>query len=155
MEHYQELETIDIAAYRPQEFECERASNSYLMSVVTIMVGAPLPIINLLATVFFYFGNRRSTPYVKWHCTQALLSQFTIFLMNSVAFTWTLSIVFEYRSITDSYIAYIITVLCFNVFEFIITVHAAIMVRKGKHQEWWLWGPLTNMLNGKRIPVNN
>lgn len=155
MEHNEDVapQEIDIANYQPNDYERERASNSYLMSVVAIMIGTPLPIVNMLATLFFYLANRKSTPYVRWHCTQALLSQITVFVMNAAAFTWTMRIIFGSLYINDNYIAYIITVLCFNIFEFIITVIAAIRVRKGKHMEWWFWGALTNQLSGKGIPV--
>lgn len=156
MEHNQAVSAtlVDIADYKPNDYECERASNSYLMSVVAIIIGTPLPIVNLLATFFFYLGNRRSTPFVRWHCTQALLSQLTIFIMNTVAFAWTLRILFGGLYLNDDYIAYILTVIGFNIFEFIITVIAAIRLRKGKHTEWWMWGELTNELMGNHIPVN-
>jgi uncharacterized Tic20 family protein len=147
-------EYTDIALYKPNEYERERASNSYLMSVVAIMVGAPLPIVNMLATLFFYIGNRKSTPYVKWHCMQALLSQLTVFIMNAVAFTWTLRIIFGSLTLSDNYIGYIITVVVFNIIEFAITVNAAINVRKGHHVEWPLWGTLTNEILGNQLPVN-
>ncbi|CEN37552.1 conserved hypothetical protein [Capnocytophaga canimorsus] len=39
--------------YRVTENEKERASNGYLMSVIAIIAGMPLPIINVLATLFF------------------------------------------------------------------------------------------------------
>ena len=51
----------EIFAYKPTEAEAEKASNSYLMSLIAIMVGFPLPIINLMATLFFYIANRKST----------------------------------------------------------------------------------------------
>ena len=78
--------------YTPQEHELETASNGYLMSLLVIMVGLPFPIVNLIATVVFYFGNRRSTYFVRWHCTQALVSQFPLFLTNSCLFWWTVRI---------------------------------------------------------------
>ena len=131
-------------SYIPDDYECERASNSYLMSVVAVIVGLPLPIINLIATGIFYLNNRKGTYFVRWHCTQALLSQVLVVLMNSFGFYWTLSIIFRDTIVDNSYIAYIITVLSFNVIEFIMTVHAASATRKGKHIEWWLFGPLTN-----------
>ena len=40
-------------AYEPSEHEAEKASNSYLMSLIAIIAGLPLPIINLLATLIF------------------------------------------------------------------------------------------------------
>ena len=135
-----------IRSYIPREDECEKASNGYLMSVMVIMVGMPLPIINLLASVIFYLANRRSTYYVRWHCVQAMVSQFTIFIMNSVGFSWTLHILLGSGHITNSYIGYLITIVVFNVAELNANIIAAIKVRKGIHSEWWFWGPLTTIL---------
>lgn len=39
--------------YQPTDHESEKASNSYLMSLVALVAGLPLPIINLIATFFF------------------------------------------------------------------------------------------------------
>lgn len=135
-----------ITDYQPNDYESEKASNGYLMSVVAVMVGLPLPIINLAATGFFYLGNRRGTYYVRWHCTQALLSQVFIVAVNSVGLSWTLSIVFGDQSLTNDYIAYIITLVIFNVAEFIMNIAAAIQTRKGKMVYLWLFGPLTDLL---------
>lgn len=150
----QQIEPLSIGDYKPNESEKEKASNSYLMSLVALMMGTPLPIVNLLATLFFFLANRKATPYVKWHCTQALLSQITIFIMNAVAFTWTLRIVFGELYISNSYIAYMITIFFFNLFEFVITIIAAIRVRKGKHMVWWFWGAVTNQLAGDNLNQN-
>ena len=46
-------------SYEPGEHEAEAASNSYLMSLIAIIVGLPLPIVNLIATFIFYLGNRK------------------------------------------------------------------------------------------------
>lgn len=132
--------------YKPDDFESEKASNSYLMSVVAVIAGLPLPIINLLATVIFYFGNRKGPYFVRWHCTQALLSQLTVLVMNSAGFYWTLSIIFGDNTLRNDYIAYMITILLFNLAEFIATVYAAIQTRKGHHVEWWLFGPITQTI---------
>lgn len=129
----------------PTEHEMEAASNSYLMSLIAIIVGLPLPIINLLATIFFYIGNRKSTYFVRWHCTQALLSQLSIFFINSFAFWWSVSILFGEEQLSDSYIAYIIAVVIFNLIEFIATIQAAIKTRKGAHIEWLVYGSLTHV----------
>ena len=135
-----------ISTYQPDDYETEKASNGYLMSVVAVMVGLPLPIINLAATGFFYLGNRRSTYYVRWHCTQALLSQVFIVAMNSVGLSWTLSIIFGDKILTNQYIAYIITIVIFNVVEFIMNITAVIQTRKGKLVYLWLFGPLSDLL---------
>ncbi|HLB01317.1 MAG TPA: hypothetical protein VJO14_08025, partial [Bacteroidota bacterium] len=72
-------------SYRPDDYESEKASNSYLMSVVAVMAGLPFPVVNLLATAFFYAANRRARYFVRWHCMQALLSQVAMLAMNGPA----------------------------------------------------------------------
>jgi uncharacterized Tic20 family protein len=133
--------------YHPTESEAEKASNSYLMSLIAIMVGFPLPIINLMATLFFYIANRKSTYFVRWHCIQALLSQLSLFVINTIGFWWTVSVlVSEDEHISNPYLAYVITVFVVNVFELAITIAAAIKTRKGHHVSWWFYGSLTQMI---------
>jgi uncharacterized Tic20 family protein len=133
-------------AYEPTEHEAEKASNSYLMSLIAILAGFPLPIINLLATLIFYVGNRKSTYFVRWHCTQALLSQVSLLFVNSTGFWWTVSIVFTDETISGNYIAYMITAFVINIVEFVVTIQTAISTRKGKHIVWWLYGDVTNII---------
>ncbi len=133
-------------AYEPGEHEAEKASNSYLMSLVAVIAGLPLPIVNLFATLIFYMGNRKGTYFVRWHCTQALLSQFSMLFVNSTGFWWTISIMFTDEAITGNYIAYMIAAILFNITELIATIYTAIQTRKGKHVEWWFYGDLTNII---------
>lgn len=130
----------------PEEYEAETASNSYLMSLIGIIVGLPLPIINVFATLIFYMGNRKGTYFIRWHCTQALLSQFSILFINSFGFWWTISIFLTDEMISNNYIAYIIAALLFNITEFIATIYTAIKTRKGIHVEWWFYGHLTTLI---------
>lgn len=137
---------VTIFNYEPGEHEAEKASNGYLMSLIALVAGLPIPIINLLATFFFYIANRKATYFVRWHCTQALLSQLSLLFINSFGFWWTVSILFTSETITGKYIAYMLTVIIFNLVEFIVTIYTAIQTRKGKHVEWWFYGSLTNLI---------
>ena len=139
------MTTTQIFGYKPVDSELERASNSYLMSLVAVLGGLPLPIVNLLASVFFYIGNRKSTLFVKWHCLQALFSQLGMFLFNTVGFWWTISIIFDDNKATNQYIAYMITIVIFNLIEFIATLYLAIQTRKGKHVEMYFFSDITNL----------
>src|SRR5215831_14772859 len=132
--------------YKPGDNELERASNSYLMSVIIVMCGLPLPIVNLIGCVIFFLGNRRNTYFIRWHCTQALLLQLLLFPLNSVGFWWTIHIIFGSSHFTSNYFAYLLTIFTLNLVEFIINIYAAVQVRKGEHVKWWFYGDLTNLL---------
>jgi uncharacterized membrane protein len=138
--------TLNTFSNQPTEHELEKASNSYLMSLIALMAGLPFPIINLLATLIFYVGNRKGTYFVRWHCVQALLSQLSLLFVNSYGFWWTISIVFTTEKINNHYIAYMLTAFVFNVFEMIATIYTAIQTRKGQHIEWWCFGNITNAI---------
>lgn len=137
---------VNTFAYKPCEHEAEKASNSYLMSLIAVIAGLPLPIINLVATFIFYMGNRKGTYFVRWHCTQALISQFSLLFINTFSFWWTMSILFGPEQLSNRYISYVITVVIFNLTEFIATIFTAIQTRKGIHIEWMFFGHLTNLI---------
>lgn len=133
-------------AYRPDEYESEKASNSYLMSVIAVMAGLPFPVINLVATVVFFLAHRGERYFVRWHCTQALISQAAVLAMNVPGVWWTLAIIFGSASVTNLYLSYILTIVVFNLLEFVATVYSAVETRKGHHVEWWVFGAITNAL---------
>lgn len=144
MEHIQGA--INFNPKEISEDEREYASNSYLMSLFALFVGLPLPIFNLIATIIFYLGNRKRPKFVKWHCTQALISQFAIFFFNSAAFWWTISIIFNHKEVTNYYISYIILVLVLNTIEIISTIYTSIETRKGIHIRWFFFSDLTDKI---------
>lgn len=128
------------------DHENEKASNSYLMSLVAIVAGLPLPIVNVIATFFYFIANRKSTYFVRWHCIQALLSQLGLLPFNSVLFWWTIGIIFGDHAISNEYFAYLSTLLIFNLAEFASTIYCAVQTRKGKHVEIWFFGGITNLM---------
>jgi len=133
-------------SYTPDDYENEKASNSYLMSLVVIMVGLPLPIVNVIASAIFFLSNRKSARFVRWHCTQTLLAQGFTLPVNAAGLYWTLGIIFDRVAVSNNYIAYIVTIILFNLVEFIATIYSAIQTRQGKHIVWWFFGPLTDKM---------
>lgn len=133
-------------SYKPANTESEKASYSYVMSLIALAGGMPLPVLNFLATLIFYLGKRNSTYFVRWHCTQALFSQLALFILNSIGFYWSMSIIFWGSSVTNGFIAYLMVVILANITEFIATIFTSVNTNKGKHVEWWLYGALTNQI---------
>lgn len=128
------------------EHEAEKASNAYLMSLVVVMAGIPLPIINVIATLLFLLSNRRSTYFVRWHCLQAMFSQLTLFGFNSAFFWWTIGILWFDKPVSNDYFYYLIVVLVLNLVEFIATIYTAIETRKGIDVRWWLYADVIDSL---------
>jgi uncharacterized membrane protein len=137
--------------YKPNDYESEKASFSYLMSLITIIVGLPMPVINLISTLAFYLSNRKSSYFIRWHCIQTLLLQIFIVIINAYPFGLIFSIIFNNGQITNNLIAYLITAVLFNLSGFILTIYAAIYTGRGKHVYWWLWGDLADLICREKI----
>jgi uncharacterized Tic20 family protein len=132
--------------YQPNEHESEKASNSYLMSLIGVIAGFPLPVINLIATLFFFISNKKETYFVRWHCTQALLSQFSLFIINGIGSLWLMLIVFGPVNLSNEFISYFLVILFMNLTDLVATIYSAIETRKGIHVHWWFYGDLTTII---------
>lgn len=130
--------------------EAESASNAYLLSLVLLMAGAPVPVLNLLASVIFYFGTRRSSPFVRWHCMQAMLGQLVLIPVNSTFVWMTVAILLGHRQVDDFYVGWGICMAVLNVAEWIGSIHSAIKLRRGRDVRWWGLAPLVDALLGRR-----
>ncbi|GIV40193.1 MAG: hypothetical protein KatS3mg033_1993 [Thermonema sp.] len=120
--------------------EASLAAKSYMMSLAALVIGLPLPIVNLLATLIFFFSFRRAHLFVRWHAMQAMLSQLTLFALNAPAFWWTVAVLFGSASPDKYYVAYLLLVLLLNVGEFIATLVTVHHLSKQRHVKWWLYG---------------
>jgi len=151
----------------PQEFE--QAGNSYMMTIVGIIAGLPLPIINVLASVGYYMAYRKSSYFVRWHSIQAILAQLVMLPFNSVLFWWTVSIIsnanldlngierrtyYEHRSTfsdifsgaTMYYWLYLAIILFMNLIEFFGVIYTGSRVKKGENVRWFLIANITDAL---------
>lgn len=128
--------------YLPADYECEKASNAYVMSLIAVMAGMPIPIVNLLATVGFYFAQRKGSYFVRWHAMQALLSQLVLLFTNSYLFWWTIAGFLGNRNFSQEYFYYLGFVVLLNIFELGGSIYAAVLVRKGHHIRWFVLADL-------------
>ena len=133
-------------SYMPTESEKENASNAYIITMMTVTLGLPFPILNLFACIGFYFLIQKKTPFTKFHSLQAITSQVPVILMNSAAIIWIISILFHRAAISNVFISYVITVAIFNVIDIAYNIVAAMKARKGLLYSYALFGPLSWML---------
>ncbi|MBA3900157.1 MAG: DUF4870 domain-containing protein [Bacteroidetes bacterium] len=121
--------------------ECEDAMGAYLMMFASIGAGLPLPIINLIAAVVYYYINKSNSRFVRFHSLQSLLSQIPLTLLNAIAVFWTVRILF-YNSFTfsDNYIGYILMLVFANIIYFIFSIIGAVKARKGRFYYFIFFG---------------
>jgi uncharacterized membrane protein len=124
------------------EREKEDAMGSYLMMFAAVAVGLPLPIINLIASVIYYFVNRKKSRFVHFHCLQALLSQIPTTLINWVVVIWAARIFFTDLELDDTFWAFAIFAGVCTFIYFILSIIAAYKARHGKVYYFMLFGKI-------------
>jgi len=122
--------------------EREDAMGGYLMMFAALAAGLPLPIINLIAAVIYFYINKAKSRFIKFHAYQSLISQIPTTLINAGLVFWTVRLFF-YQSITfnevfsvgseyEIYWGYLIMVLIANLLYMIFSLVAAFNARKGQ-----------------------
>lgn len=113
--------------------EKEDAMGAYLMMFAALAAGLPLPVINLFASIIYFFIHRSHSLFVRFHTLQALLSSLVVSLMNAGAVFWTLRIfLFNYSSVTDLYKGFIAMIILVNIAYIVYNIIAAMRARKGR-----------------------
>jgi uncharacterized Tic20 family protein len=126
------------------EREKEDAMGAYLMMFAAVAIGLPLPIINLIASIVYYFVNRKKNRFVHFHSLQALLSQIPTTLINWVAVVWAATIFFKDDwTATDEFWAYVIFSGACTLLYFIFNIIAAFKARQGKMYYFLFFGKIS------------
>lgn len=129
-----------------KESEMEQASYAYLMTLMFGFVGLPLPIVNLLGTLLYFWLNKTKSPFVRFHQWQAMLSQIPIVAMNSVGLTWTIRIIWGNLEMSNLYLGYIVAAVIFNLTDVIYNIIAASKVRRGHWYSFLVFGLISRYL---------
>jgi uncharacterized Tic20 family protein len=122
------------------EREKEDAMGAYLMMFAAVAVGLPLPIINLIAAIIYYYLNRGKSRFVHFHALQALISQIPTTLINWALVIWGIRIFLTDQTLTDEFWAYAIFAGVATVFYFVMSMIGAFQARKGRMYYFLFFG---------------
>lgn len=130
---------------QPQEIaerEKEDAMGAYLMMFAAVAIGLPLPVINLIAAIIYYFVNRKKSRFIHFHCLQSLLSNIPTTIINWVLVIWGVNIFFTDRTLTETFWTYAVFAGLCTLIYFIISLIAAYRARQGKMYYFLFFGKI-------------
>lgn len=126
------------------ERDREDAMGAYLMMFAAVAVSLPLPIINLVAAIIYYYVNRTKSKFIHFHCLQSLISQIPTTLSNWFLLFWALQIwVFKNWKFDNYFFIYLGFVVLVNIVYIIFSLIAAIKARKGKLYYFIIFGTVS------------
>ena len=111
--------------------EREDAMGAYFMMFATAAMGLPLPILNLVAAIVYYYVNRDKGRFVQFHTLQSLYSQVPVTLLNSGLVAWTIVNLVKDFNFSNLYWGYLIMTGVADLVYFIFSLVGAVRARKG------------------------
>lgn len=112
--------------------EKEDAMGAYLMMFASMGVGLPLPVINLIASIIYFFMNKNKSRFVAFHSLQSLITQIPISLLNAGVIFWFIrNIIIEPVTFSNYFWAYLIFTGLWNVVYFFYSIVACVKAYKG------------------------
>ena len=125
------------------EREKEDAMGAYLMMFAAVAIGLPLPVINLIASIIYYYINRRKSRFIHFHSLQSLLTQIPTTIMNWALVIWAVAIFLkEDWILTPEFWGYAIFCAVSTFLYFIVSLIAAFKARQGKMYYFLLFGKM-------------
>jgi uncharacterized membrane protein len=138
------------------EREREDAMGAYLMMFAAVAIGLPLPVINLIASIIYYFINRKKSRFIHFHCVQALLTQIPTTVVNWVAVIWGVTIlVSDQYEATELFWTYVVFAGACTLLYFIVSIVAAYKARQGKMYYFLVFGPWSYQIAYRVRPTDN
>lgn len=130
---------------QPEEIETrerEDASGAYLMMFATTALGLPLPIINMIASIVYYFVNRSKGRFVQFHALQSMYSQLIITAVNSYIVIWAIVNLVNDYPFTNYFWGLAIAAGVFNLIYFIFSIIGAVRAHRGRFYYFMFFGRL-------------
>ena len=123
--------------------EKEDAMGAYLMMFASVAIGLPLPIINLVAAIVYYYVNRSDSKFVNYHALHSLYAQIPTSILNGIAVIWVARTFILFDATFDQYLkGYLVMVAAANLLYFIFSIIAAMKARKGYFYYFVFFGKL-------------
>jgi uncharacterized Tic20 family protein len=143
----QEINRTGIVLPQPHELterEKEDAMGAYLMMFAAWGAGFPLPMVGLIASVIYFYLNKKSSPFTAFHSYQGLLTHIPISLLNAAAVIWGIVLVLgKYSGHFRIYAMFCVFAGIWNALYMVYSIIACIKARKGRFYYFWVFGRLS------------
>jgi len=105
---------------------------AYLMMFASLAIGLPIPLLNLIASVIYFFVNKKTSPFVAFHALQALLSHIPVVLLNAGTAAWIITNLVIHASSWAWFFWYLFFTILVNLTYIVWSIVALVNANKGR-----------------------
>ncbi len=120
--------------------EREDAMGAYLMMFAAAGVGAPLPLVSMIASIIYFYLNRKKSDFVAFHSFQSLITQIPVSIINAVAIVWAVKLFFRNFVNSGDFLNFLIFAGIMNLVYFMFSIVGAVLARKGRFYYFLFFG---------------
>jgi len=117
--------------------EREQASGSYIMMFAGLYI--PLPFIEIVMSIIYYFYYKRKSRFVAFHSYQSLITQLPITFFNTIVTVWLIVGIWHYYKYNNTgmifkiyFWIFLIFVVLWNLIYIIYSLVASFKANKGR-----------------------
>jgi uncharacterized membrane protein len=138
--------TSPLALPQPAELsnrEKEDAMGAYLMMFAAWGAGLPVPLLGLIASIIYFYVNKKSSRFTAFHAFQALLTHIPISVLNAACVIWGFLLFLVGRWHPDIHFwAFCLFCGIWNTLYMIFSIIACVRAHKGRFYYFWIFGRL-------------
>ena len=114
------------------ERDTEDAMGAYLMMFASLAIGLPIPLFNLIASIIYFFVNRKNSVFAAFHSLQALLTHIPVVLLNAGMVGWIIGNLVVKDRLAPAFFWYLFFTILANLAYIIWSIVALVRARKGR-----------------------
>lgn len=119
----------------------EDAMGGYLMMFAAWGIGLPLPFLGLIASLIYYFINKKTSRFVAFHTYQSLLFHAFVSVLNAAVVIWGIvAMLSEKISLGTAFYIYLIFAILWNLIYMIASIIACVKANKGQFYYFLVFG---------------
>ncbi len=122
------------------EREKDDAMAAYLMMFASWAIGLPLPLINLVASLVYFFINRRTSKFVAFHALQSLMFHIPVVCLNTGAVAWLIVLLASGFHAIGFFLIYLVFVAMVNILYIVLSIIALLWAHRGRFYYMPLFG---------------
>jgi uncharacterized Tic20 family protein len=109
------------------------AMGAYLMMFAPWGIGLPLPFLGLIASIIYYFINKKESRFAAFHSYQSLLAHAFVSILNASLVIWAVVALVSEKIRADMFFfTFLIFTIIWNLIYMIFSVIACVRARKGR-----------------------
>jgi len=104
------------------------------MMFASMAIGLPIPLLNIVASIIYFFVNRKNGAFVAFHSLQALLMHVPVVLLNAGVIGWLVGILVTppHDYFSPAFFWYLFFTVLVNIAYIVWSIVALVHARKGR-----------------------